>query len=147
MVADDSTFSGDGVEPRSRQRYEHAVAYLCEHLHSLTDDVAGAAHRSRWNALLDTVRTAAPGSAAWRGGLDELDRLLREAGLPSGLGLDAPRGAGDTVSPWQPLAEVDGWVCPRGVCTRVELARGPYVELPPAPECVLLALPMRHRNV
>ncbi|MFF3905014.1 hypothetical protein ACFYZJ_03220 [Streptomyces sp. NPDC001848] len=123
------------------------MAYLCEHLRSLTDDVAGKAHRSRWNALLDTVRTGAPGSAAWREGLDGLDRLLREAGLPSGLGLNASRGPGDLLSPWQPLPQVDGWVCPLGACSRIELARGPYIELPSAPECALRSLPMRQRTL
>ncbi|MFI6154708.1 hypothetical protein ACIBCA_18695 [Kitasatospora sp. NPDC051170] len=130
-----------GPGRRQRQEYQEAVAYACAEFADLEAEVGAG-----WAPAIETVRAGEPGSAQWYEAVRHLHRLAEEAGIPGGLGLTGVMGAHDWLQAPPP---VTGWVCPNGACERVQRAeRGQLGQNgqagQTAPECRLLARPMRH---
>jgi hypothetical protein len=123
-------------ERQRREAYQNAVEYLCVNLDELGTLVADP----RWADGLKALRSGQPLSAAWCAAVSLLHGLVDDAGVPGGLGLTTPMGAG---WPSGPVPRTKGWVCPGRACSRAQLADGGEPLPRTDPRCELLGRAMR----
>ncbi|HEV2347135.1 MAG TPA: hypothetical protein VGS97_23755 [Actinocrinis sp.] len=126
-------------EHQRREDYQNAVEALCTDLAALNARVKCRL----WRPTIETVMSTAPLTDPWYAAVRGLHEMAVAAGVPGGLGLTTPMGrpgwpGGDGAAP----RRVCGWVCPKRVCTRVELAGGEAGESKPDTDCHLLGLAM-----
>ncbi len=133
-----------GAKERERRKdYQNAVEFLCADLTALEEKVAKVAD-PQWRPAFETVTSAEPFTDPWYAAVRRLHELAENADVPGGLGLTTPMGQyGWPGSGGAAPARVSGWVCPKDVCTRVELRDDESEESKPDTECHLFGGDMR----
>lgn len=115
--------------------YAEAVGYLCQNSGDLRAEIGDGT----WNASIGVIRSAAPSSQSWRDAVRALHDTAIAAGIPGGIGLRSTMGGFPPPVP-EPSS---GWICPHGLCTRVQLRDSAQSPSPEVPLCALSAQPMR----